>query len=111
MVTTRFRSLFASAVLAGTWLSAATAGAVESSVAVAGLAPFQRPDGAPQLMVAPPHDAAGGRALHGVSQPVPPSLKFLRDQGNWYSPFDQPGAPRPYDIRGWHANPPTARKH
>ena len=47
----------------------------------------------------------------GYRQPVPSSLKFLRDQGNWYSPFDRPGAPGPYDIRGWYANPPTARKH
>jgi hypothetical protein len=37
-----------------------------------------------------------------VSQPYPASLRFLEDQGNWYTPFNRPGMLPPYDIRGWH---------
>jgi hypothetical protein len=111
MITNRFRSLSALAALASIGLSAAIAGAAESATAIAGLAPFERPAGAPRMTVTSPADTPGGQALHGVSQPVPSSLKFLRDQGNWYTPFDRPGMPAPYDIRGWYANPPTARKH
>jgi len=50
-------------------------------------------------------------ALHGIVPPAPDSLRFLRDQGNWYTPFSRPGMPGLYDIRGWHSNPPAAGKH
>jgi hypothetical protein len=42
------------------------------------------------------------QALTGISQPFPYSLRFLEDQGNWYTPFNRPGMPGRYDIRGWH---------
>ena len=42
------------------------------------------------------------RALHGIASPYPASLRFLEDQGNWYTPFDHPGATGRYDIRNWH---------
>jgi hypothetical protein len=29
----------------------------------------------------------------GVVEPIPISLKFLNDQGAWYTPFDQAGCP------------------
>jgi len=76
---------------------------------VAGLAPHQRPANAPVLRVSPPQDA--GQALHGVSSPIPDSLKFLKDQGGWFTPFTHPGMTGPYDLRGWHAEPtPAAEK-
>jgi hypothetical protein len=42
------------------------------------------------------------RALTGISQPYPSSLRFLEDQGNWYTPFNHPGMQGRYDIRGWY---------
>jgi hypothetical protein len=50
------------------------------------------------------------RALHGVSEPLPASLKFLDDQGGWFNPFTHPGMLPPYDPRGWHALPAPTKK-
>ncbi len=41
-------------------------------------------------------------ALTGVERPYPYSLKFLEDQGAWYTPFNRPGMTGRYDIRHWH---------
>jgi len=41
-------------------------------------------------------------ALTGISKPYPYSLMFLDNQGTWYTPFNHPGMPGYYDIRGWH---------
>ena len=85
-------------ILAGLGLIAGSA-AIAADVPVAGLAPYQRPKGAPALNKAP--EAA--RPLHGISQPVPASITaFMKDQGAWYSPFTHPGMPGYYDLRGWH---------
>jgi hypothetical protein len=66
---------------------------------VAGLNPSARPVGAPRVT----HAAWDRtRALKGVSAPYPASLNFLRDQGNWHTPFNEPGMTGLYDIRGWH---------
>jgi hypothetical protein len=73
------------------------------SYPVAGLMPYQRPANAPTLTVNPVLDAK--QALHGVSSPIPESLKFLNDQGGWFNPFTHPGMTGPYDLRGWHAAP------
>lgn len=69
---------------------------------VAGVDPSQRPQGAP--VVAAPLKGADWQAtaLRGVSDPKPASLKFLDDQGGWYTPFNRPGMPGYYDIRGLH---------
>ncbi len=42
------------------------------------------------------------RAFTGVSEPYPPSLGFMKDQGAWFTPFIHPGLVDQYDIRGWH---------
>jgi hypothetical protein len=76
------------------------------TVPIAGLSPWQRPTGAPRITTAPPPDPT--RALHGISTPIPASLKFLDDQGSWYTPFTEPGMPPPYDLRGWHSKPPVS---
>lgn len=73
------------------------------TVPIAGLSPWQRPTGAPTITKALPPDPT--RALHGISTPIPASLKFLDDQGSWYTPFIEAGMPAPYDLRGWHSNP------
>ena len=69
---------------------------------IAGVEPYQRPAGAPVIQEV---DKSGGwysRALTGISEPYPNSLRFLEDQGNWYTPFNRPGMPGRYDIRGWY---------
>jgi hypothetical protein len=69
---------------------------------IAGTQPDQRPSDAP-MITSVDHPGAWYRsALHGVTRPYPYSLRFLEDQGNWHTPFNRPGMPGRYDIRGWH---------
>jgi hypothetical protein len=70
---------------------------------IAGVAPDRRPEGAPVTQEVTKEPGWYGRALTGISQPYPRSLRFLEDQGNWYTPFDHPGMDGRYDIRGWFA--------
>lgn len=81
--------------------------AAESEPAVAGVEPSRRPDGAPVQTTAGKDAAWYRQALTGVSRPYPPSLRFLEDQGGWYSPFNRPGMTGPYDIRNWHQPAPA----
>jgi hypothetical protein len=69
---------------------------------VAGLEPDQRPAGAPVVEQVEKDDAWYQQALTGITQPYPHSLRFLEDQGNWYTPFNHPGMLDRYDIRRWH---------
>ncbi len=69
---------------------------------IAGETPWERPIGAPQITEVNHPGAWYTAALHGVSRPYPQSLRFLEDQGNWYTPFNRPGMGGRYDIRGWH---------
>ena len=73
-----------------------------ASYPVAGMAPDQRPRDAPVITEATRNDDWYQTALHGVEPPYPSSLKFLEDQGNWYTPFTRSGMEGRYDIRGWH---------
>lgn len=65
----------------------------------------RRPDGAPVIAHVDKDAAWYTNALTGVSPPYPASLRFLEDQGNWYTPFNRPGMKGVYDIRGWHEQP------
>jgi hypothetical protein len=69
---------------------------------VAGLTPSERPAGAPIVTEMPKDAAWYEQALTGVEAPYPASLRFLEDQGAWFSPFLHPGMTGPYDIRHWH---------
>lgn len=71
---------------------------------IAGTQPSERPAGAPVIREVRKPDGWYSRALTGISKPYPASLKFLEDQGNWYTPFDHPGMPGRFDIRGLHAD-------
>lgn len=76
---------------------------------VAGLTPWQRPEGAP-VVKSVDHDSEWfSHALTGISRPYPASLRFLDDQGNWHTPFNRPGMTGPYDIRGLHQSGRAAR--
>jgi hypothetical protein len=81
---------------------------------VAGLAPYERPAGAPAITEFSPSADWRKRALAGVSEPIPKSLGFLDNQGAWYTPFTQPGMPSYYDLRQMHGAPasgsPTSKK-
>lgn len=69
---------------------------------IAGVRPWERPAGAPVITEFKKGPEWYQRALTGISKPYPASLRFLEDQGAWYTPFNHPGMPAPYDIRGWH---------
>ncbi len=69
---------------------------------VAGTAPAQRPSDAPVINEHAKPDGWYSQALHGVERPYPNSLRFLEDQGAWHTPFNRPGMPGRYDLRGWH---------
>jgi hypothetical protein len=89
-------------LIAGLGLGSSGLVAVEGGYPIAGTAPYQRPAGAPSITSVRHDPAWYAAALTGVSQPYPASLRFLEDQGNWYTPFNRPGMLPPYDIRGWH---------
>lgn len=67
---------------------------------IAGLAPHQRPDGAPRVEIDSPVNLT--QVLHGIPAPRPRGLAFVESMGRWYTPFVQPGMYEPYDQRGWH---------
>lgn len=69
---------------------------------VAGTAPSVRRPDAPALAAVAKDARWYQTALSGVDTPFPTSLKFLDDQGNWYTPFTQPGMTGRYDLRRWH---------
>lgn len=70
---------------------------------VAGLAPYQRPAGAPVIDQFEQSDAWKAKALKGIGEPQT-GVGFLKDQGAWYTPFNRPNLPGRYDIRGMHRN-------
>lgn len=83
--------------------------AADVTPAIAGLAPYERPAGAPRLTSTPPLDQR--QALFGIVEPVPQSIQnFLKDQGGWFNPFLRAGMTGPYDLRGWHVMPGEAKK-
>ncbi|CDI03900.1 exported hypothetical protein [Candidatus Competibacter denitrificans Run_A_D11] len=76
--------------------------AATDNLFIAGINPDQRPANTPIILEAFKDQAWYAKALTGVTQPYPNSLRFLDDQGNWYTPFNRPGMTGRYDIRGWH---------
>lgn len=70
---------------------------------IAGTTPDRRPEGAPKIEKFEKSPQWYEAATAGISKPLPPSLKFLENQGAWYTPFIRPGMTKPYDIRGLHA--------
>jgi len=89
----------------GIWLIGATLLISTPAVVgfpIAGVNPSQRPSEAPVIGEVQRDGQWYQHALQGVSQPYPSSLKFLEDQGNWHTPFNRPGMPGRYDLRGWY---------
>ena len=75
----------------------------EAPAFIAGLAPDQRPAGAPVITVFEQTPAWQAQALRGITPP-PTGLAFLKDQGAWYTPFIYPNLKDRYDIRGLHSD-------
>ncbi|MCC6776595.1 MAG: hypothetical protein IT537_08165 [Hyphomicrobiales bacterium] len=69
---------------------------------VAGVTPDQRPGGAPVIRELVKPAGWEQRFTRGIEGPLPAGLRWIADQGAWFTPFDRPGAPGPYDLRGWH---------
>ena len=92
-----------SVVFVGAVLALNIAGARGAGAFIAGVEPGKHRTDIPPITKVT-HDAAWKKqALHGISQPVPQHVQnFLKDQGNWFSPFVRPGMHGRYDIRHWH---------
>jgi hypothetical protein len=89
------------AVLIGVVAVPGIGASTEGGYPIAGTQPSQRPAGAPVIREVHKPPGWYARALTGISQPYPASLRFLEDQGNWHTPFNHPGMPGYYDIRNW----------
>lgn len=98
------RPLAVVAIVAGVVAAVVLPGAARAEVSIAGLQPDARPAGAPSVTTFARTPAAAKAATAGISKPFPPTLKFLADQGAWYTPFDRAGMPGRYDIRKRHRN-------
>lgn len=68
---------------------------------IAGVKPGQRPEGAPVIREVIRDQGWESRFYQGIAKPVP-KLPSAGEQGAWYTPFNRPGMPPPYDIRDWH---------
>lgn len=79
-----------------------SAWADESVTFVSGVNPSVRPVSAPSVMMVSKDARWYQTALKGVMPPYPNSLRFLDEQGAWYTPFTEAGMTGRYDIRGWH---------
>jgi len=91
------RILLAALVLSG------AGGASPAEVGfIGGTTPSERPAGAPVITEFVKDAGWYDRALFGITPPYPASLRFLEDQGAWFTPFIHPGMHAPYDLRGWH---------
>ena len=75
---------------------------INAAYPIAGIQPDQRPAGAPVIEWVKHDKAWYEHVLTGINRPYPKSLYFLDNQGYWYTPFNHPGIPGYYDIRGWH---------
>ncbi|MBK5934289.1 hypothetical protein C8N32_11344 [Rhodovulum imhoffii] len=84
------------------WAALSGAGMGAETPFVAGTAPDSRPEGAPTITETAKDSDWYAEALAGVEAPYPYSLRFLEDQGGWFTPFTRPGMTGPYDIREMH---------
>ena len=88
--------------ISGCFLFSVFSSAYASDYPMAGLKPWQRPQGTPVIEWVRHNRLWYQHALTGISRPYPRSLYFLDNQGNWYTPFIHPGMTGKYDIRKWH---------
>jgi len=89
-------------ILAGLLLSMAGVAAQETA-AIAGFRPYERPVGYPVVVRYEGLDRWKEQAVRGLGQPVV-GLKFMDDQGAWYTPFNRANLLGRYDLRGLHGS-------
>lgn len=92
-------------ILATIFATVGFAGVLQAAepVGIAGLHPERRPVWAPVTVEFKKTGVWYDIATEGVSEPYPASLRFLENQGGWFTPFNHPGMTGHYDIRGWHS--------
>ena len=90
-------------VFVATFIAMGGGASAQSTFPIAGLTPDQRPAGAPVIKDFQRDKSAEAKNFQGISKPYPPGLPVV-DQGAWFTPFNRPGMPQPYDIREWHKN-------
>ena len=83
-------------------IAMASAASAQTPAYIAGVQPDSRPAAAPKIERYEKPAGWLDRAARGIEKPYPESLKFLDDQGAWYTPFTRPGMTGPYDIRHLH---------
>ena len=88
--------------------ASATAAAQPAGVPVAGLRPYERPEGAPRQAEPTATPEQMGCWLRGVSQPHPGNVESIAGTGHWWVPLRGPGMTPPYDPRGWHGEAPSS---
>lgn len=95
-------------LLAGLCLTIASAGSRAGDVAyaVAERTRDARPPQAPTVREFSPTPAWREKALQGIVSRGTENVRFLNEQGAWYTPFAAPGMPGPYDLRDFHAKHP-----
>jgi hypothetical protein len=98
-------------VMAIAWVASFGVVAAADSEFVAGTKPYQRPANAPRIGQMKKTAQWYAQALQGVSEPYPASLRFLEDQGAWYTPFNRPNVTGRYDIRGLYAAQKSQHGH
>ncbi len=87
----------------GVWLAMGLPVAAQTAAPpVAGLAPDERPEGAPRITTLAVDNALKQQRLHGISLPWPGNVERIAEQGAWYSPMFRPGLTGRYDLRGLH---------
>lgn len=100
------------AARAGAFVALLAAGALQVAAQdfVGGTTPDRRPAGAPSIKSFERTPDWLAKARLGITEPYPTSLRFLEDQGGWFTPFTRPNMAGPYDIRGFHAARDAAAK-
>ncbi len=93
-------SILALAIVATMAVEQGVVGKEKAKSFIAGAQPDRRPESAPKIRHFEKPADWYDQALKGIKQPYPYSLKFLEDQGSWYTPFNRPNTTGPYDIRG-----------
>lgn len=95
------KPLLFSLALAANWLPGMLPGAHGAETFVAGFRPYERPVGYPVVVGYEGLDRWKEQAVRGLGQPVV-GLKFMDDQGAWYTPFNRANLLGRYDLRGLH---------
>ena len=77
--------------------------AAQETVVIAGFRPDMRPAGYPVVVRFEGLEGWKEQAVRGLGQPVV-GVKFLDDQGAWYTPFNRANLLGRYDLRGLHGS-------